>query len=127
MGYYDGEGYFFMVDRKKEMVNVGGEKVFPREVEELVYTHPAVAEVAVVPRPDPRLGEIPVAVVALKPGASLSEEELTGFLADKLARFKVPRRVVFVESLPRNPIGKIVKKEIVRSLAEEEEGEAGAP
>lgn len=119
MGYYDGEGYFFMVDRKKEMVNVGGEKVFPREVEELIYTHPAVAEAALVPQPDARLGEIPVAVVALKPGASLSEGELVEFLSDKLARFKVPRRVVIMESLPRNPIGKIVKKELVRMLHEE--------
>ncbi len=119
MGYYDEDGYFFMVDRKKEMVNVGGEKVFPREVEELMYTHPAIAEAALVPQPDARLGEIPVAVVTLKPGASLTEGELVEFLSGKLARFKVPRRVVIMESLPRNPIGKIVKKELVRMLQEE--------
>ncbi|NPV60458.1 MAG: long-chain-fatty-acid--CoA ligase [Actinobacteria bacterium] len=119
MGYHDEDGYFFMVDRKKEMVNVGGEKVFPREVEELMYTHPAIAEAALVPQPDARLGEIPVAVVALKPGASLTESELVEFLSGKLARFKVPRRVVIMESLPRNPIGKIVKKELVRMLQEE--------
>lgn len=119
MGYYDDEGYFFMVDRKKEMVNVGGEKVFPREVEELMYTHPAIAEAALVPQPDARLGEIPVAVVALKPGATLSEGELVEFLSHKLARFKVPRRVVIMDSLPRNPIGKIVKKDLVRMLQEE--------
>lgn len=118
MGYYDEECYFFMVDRKKEMVNVGGEKVFPREVEELMYTHPAIAEAALVPQPDARLGEIPVAVVALKPGASLTEGELVEFLSGKLARFKVPRRVVIMESLPRNPIGKIVKKDLVRMLSE---------
>ncbi|RJP27713.1 MAG: long-chain-fatty-acid--CoA ligase [Actinobacteria bacterium] len=119
MGYYDDEGYFFMVDRKKEMVNVGGEKVFPREVEEVMYTHPAIAEAALIPQPDAKLGEIPVAVVALKPGASLSEGELVEFLEGKLARFKVPRRVVIMESLPRNPIGKIVKKDLVRMLSEE--------
>lgn len=119
MGYYDEEGYFFMVDRKKEMVNVGGEKVFPREVEELIYTHPAIAEAALIPQPDAKLGEIPVAVVALKPGASLSEGELVEFLSERLARFKVPRRVVILDSLPRNPIGKIVKKELVRMLSEE--------
>lgn len=119
MGYYDDEGYFFMVDRKKELVNVGGEKVFPREVEEVMYTHPAIAEAALIPQPDARLGEIPVAVVALKPGAALSEGELVEFLADKLARFKVPRRVVVLDSLPRNPIGKIVKKDLVRMLSEE--------
>jgi long-chain acyl-CoA synthetase len=120
MGYYDDEGYFFMVDRKKEMVNVGGEKVFPREVEEIMYTHPAIAEAALIPQPDARLGEIPVAVVALKPGASLSESELVEFLSENLARFKVPRRVVILEGLPRNPIGKIVKKELVRMLSEED-------
>jgi long-chain acyl-CoA synthetase len=119
MGYYDDEGYFFMVDRKKEMVNVGGEKVFPREVEEVMYTHPAIAEAALVPQPDAKLGEVPVAVVALKPGASLREGELIEFLSDRLAKFKVPRRVVVLEGLPRNPIGKIVKKELVRMLSEE--------
>jgi len=119
MGYYDDDGYFFMVDRKKEMVNVGGEKVFPREVEEIMYTHPAIAEAALIPQPDAKLGEIPVAVVALKPGTSLSEGELVEFLSDKLARFKVPRRVVIMDSLPRNPIGKIVKKDLVRKLSEE--------
>jgi long-chain acyl-CoA synthetase len=119
MGYHDGEGYYFMVDRKKEMVNVGGEKVFPREVEELMYTHPAIAEAALVPQPDAKLGEIPVAVVALKPGASLTEGELVEFLTGKLARFKVPRKVVIMESLPHNPIGKIVKKELVRMLSEQ--------
>ena len=86
MGYYDEDGYFFMVDRKKEMVNVGGEKVFPREVEEIMYTHPAIAEAALVPQPDAKLGEIPVAVVALKPGASSTEGELVEFLSDKLAQ-----------------------------------------
>jgi len=117
MGYYDDDGYFYMVDRKKELVNVGGEKVFPREVEEIIYTHPAIAEAALIPQPDARLGEIPVAVVALKPGEALSEEELVEFLSDKLARFKVPRKVVIMESLPRNPIGKIVKRELVRMLS----------
>jgi long-chain acyl-CoA synthetase len=119
MGYFDEDGYFFMVDRKKEMVNVGGEKVFPREVEEIMYTHPAIAEAALLPQPDAKLGEVPVAVVALKPGASLAEGELVEFLSDKLARFKVPRRVVIMESLPRNPIGKIVKKELLRMLSDE--------
>jgi long-chain acyl-CoA synthetase len=119
MGYCDDDGYYFMVDRKKEMVNVGGEKVFPREVEEIIYTHPAIAEAALVPQPDAKLGEIPVAVVALKPGATLSEGELVEFLTVKLARFKVPRRVVIIDSLPRNPIGKIVKKDLVRMLSEQ--------
>lgn len=122
MGYYDDQVYFFMVDRKKEMVNVGGEKVFPREVEEIMYTHPAVAEAALLPQPHERLGEVPVAVVALKPGASLRGEELMEYLSERLAKFKVPRKVIIIDSLPRNVIGKIVKKELLRML---EEGEIG--
>lgn len=84
-----------------------------------MYTHPAIAEAALIPQPDAKLGEIPVAVVALKPGASLGEGELAEFLSQKLARFKVPRRVVIMDGLPRNPIGKIVKKELMRMLSEE--------
>lgn len=112
MGYRDEDGYFFMVDRKKELINVGGEKVFPREVEEVMYRHPAVAEAALVPGPHEKLGEVPVAVVALKPGTELSSEELIEYLEGQLARFKVPRQVVFMESLPKNPIGKILKKDL---------------
>jgi long-chain acyl-CoA synthetase len=121
MGYRDGDGYFFMVDRKKELVNVGGEKVFPREVEEVMYTHPAIAEAALLAQPHEKLGEVPVAVVSLIPGSSLPAEELIDFLSGRLARFKVPRKVVFMESLPRNPIGKIVKKELVVMLAESDD------
>lgn len=117
MGYCDEEGYFFIVDRKKELINIGGEKVFPREVEEIIYGHPAVAEAALVPQHDDKLGEVPVAVVALRPGASLSEGELIDFLVPQLARFKVPRKVIFMENLPRNPIGKILKKELLKILS----------
>jgi len=117
MGYYDNDGYFFMVDRKKELINVGGEKVFPREVEEAMYQHPAVADAVLIPQKDARLGEIPVAVVVPRPGATLSEKDLTDFLSAKMARFKVPRRVYIVEQVPRSPIGKILKKDLVKMLA----------
>jgi long-chain acyl-CoA synthetase len=117
MGYYDNDGYFFMVDRKKELINVGGEKVFPREIEEIMYTHPSVADAVLIPQKDARLGEIPVAVVVPRPGATLSEKDLTDFLSTKMARFKVPRRVYIVEQVPRSPIGKILKKELVKMLA----------
>ena len=123
MGYYDGDGYFFMVDRKKELVNVGGEKVFPREVEEVMYKHPAIAEAALVPEPNERLGEVPVAVVSLKPGASLTDDELVEYLTGQLAKFKVPRKVVFMENLPRNPVGKILKRELREMISPEEAGE----
>jgi len=116
MGYYDKDGYFFMVDRKKELINVGGEKVFPREVEELMYKHPSVADAVLVPQKDDRLGEVPVAIVVPKPGATLTEKEMTDFLGDKLARFKVPRHVYILQQVPRNPVGKILKKELVKML-----------
>ncbi len=118
MGRYDEEGYFFMVDRKKEMINVGGEKVFPREVEEIMYKHPAVADAVLIPQKDPRLGEIPVAVVVPKPGESIDEKQLTDYLAGKMARFKVPRKVYVMQQVPRNVMGKILKKELVKMLAD---------
>lgn len=122
MGYYDEEGYFFMVDRKKELINVGGEKVFPREVEELLYKHPAVADAVLLPKKDARLGEIPVAVIVPRPGASVTEKEIVDYLSGQVARFKVPRKVIFMDSVPRSPIGKILKKELVKMLAAGEIG-----
>jgi len=116
MGYYDKDGYFFMVDRKKELINVGGEKVFPREVEELMYKHPAVADAVLIPQKDEKLGEIPVAIVVPRAGATLSEKDMQDFLSDKMARFKVPRRVYIVQQVPRSPVGKILKKELVKML-----------
>jgi long-chain acyl-CoA synthetase len=118
MGYYDADGYFFMVDRKKEMINVGGEKVFPREVEEIMHAHPAVADAALIPAGDPRLGEVPVAVVVPRPGEAIDEKQFTGYLGERMARFKVPSRVYIVGQMPRNVVGKILKKELVRMLAE---------
>jgi long-chain acyl-CoA synthetase len=123
MGYYDSDGYFFMVDRKKELINVGGEKVFPREVEEVMYTHPAVADAVLIPAKDAKLGEIPVAIVVPRAGAVLSEKDMQDFLSDKMARFKVPRKVYILQQVPRSPVGKILKKELVKMLAA---GELGA-
>ncbi|MEI6186381.1 MAG: long-chain-fatty-acid--CoA ligase [Dehalococcoidia bacterium] len=116
MGYYDKDGYFFMVDRKKELINVGGEKVFPREVEELMYKHPAVADAVLIPQKDEKLGEIPVAIVVPRAGATLSEKDMQDFLSDKMARFKVPRHVYILQQVPRSPVGKILKKELVKML-----------
>jgi long-chain acyl-CoA synthetase len=117
MGYYDKDGYFFMVDRKKELINVGGEKVFPREVEELLYKHPAVADAVLLPKHDARLGEIPVAIIVPKPDVSVTEKEITDHLSGQVARFKLPRKVIFLDTVPRSPIGKILKKELVKMLA----------
>jgi long-chain acyl-CoA synthetase len=117
MGYYDNDGYFFMVDRKKELINVGGEKVFPREVEEIMYQHPSVADAVLIPQKDARLGEIPVAIIIPKAGASISEKDMIDFLGQRMARFKVPRRVYIVQQVPRTPVGKILKRELIKMLA----------
>jgi long-chain acyl-CoA synthetase len=106
----DEDGYVFIVDRAKDMINVGGEKVYPREVEEVLHRNPAVADAVVVGVPDPDLGEIVKAYVALKPGHTCSAEELIGFLRPSLAPFKLPRCVEFVESVPRSPSGKALRR-----------------
>ena len=112
MGYVDAEGFFFIVDRKKELIIRGGYNVYPREVEEVLYAHPAVAEAAVIGVPDDRLGEEVAAVVALKPGASATEEEVIAFTKERVAAYKYPRSVRFLDSLPKGPTGKVLKKEL---------------
>jgi long-chain acyl-CoA synthetase len=116
LGYADNEGYFFIVDRKKEMIIRGGFNVYPREVEEVIYAHPAVAEAAVIGIPDERLGEEVKAVVALKPGAKATEEEIIAFVKERVAAYKYPRTVQFVASLPKGATGKILKKELKGQL-----------
>ena len=106
----DSEGYVFIVDRAKDMINVGGEKVYPRDVEEVLFRHPAVGDAVVVAAPDPILGEIPRAVVALKPGAVVSAEELVAFLRPVLATFKLPRDIEFVSAVPRSASGKALRR-----------------
>ncbi len=109
---YDEEWYFYIVDRKKDMFISGGENVYPAEIEAALYQHPAVHMCAVVGVPDPKWGEVGLACVVLKPGAAVGEEELIVFLADRLARYKVPRRVAFLDSLPISGAGKILKREL---------------
>jgi long-chain acyl-CoA synthetase len=106
----DAEGYVYIVDRVKDMINVGGEKVYPRDVEEVLFRHPAIADAVVLGTPDPILGEVPRAVVALKPGAQLSQEELIAFLRPVLATFKLPRSVEFVSTVPRSASGKALRR-----------------
>lgn len=108
----DEEGYYFIVDRLKDMIIRGGYNVYPREIEEVLYAHPAVAEAAVVGVPDPRLGEEVKAVVALKPGQSASSEELLAFCKERIAANKYPRQMSVVESLPKGPTGKILKRKL---------------
>lgn len=114
----DAEGYYAIVDRKKDMINAGGFKVWPREVEELLYTHPSVREAAVVAIPDPYAGERPLAYVALKAGQVATEAELIAFCRARLASFKAPSRVEFREELPKLPTGKVLRR-VLRDEARE--------
>jgi len=112
MGYYDEEGYIYIVDRRKDMIISGGENVYPREVEEILYRHPAVLEAAVIGVPDPYWIEKVHAVVVTKKGASTTAEELIAFCKERIAGYKAPKSVEFVDSLPKNPAGKILKREL---------------
>jgi len=116
MGRLDADGYLYIVERKKDLIIRGGFNIYPREVEEVLYAHPAVAEVAVVGMRDPLMGEEVLAFVALKRGAATNADALIEFCQERLAKYKCPKQVRFVEALPKSPIGKILRKEL-RSLA----------
>ncbi|MEA2109070.1 MAG: long-chain fatty acid--CoA ligase [Pseudomonadota bacterium] len=110
IGYMDERGYLFLMDRSKDMIITGGENVYPREIEEVMLTHPAVHEVAVFGIPDPKWGEAIKAVVALIPDQKASAEELIRFCRDNLAAYKKPKSVDFTDELPKNNYGKILKR-----------------
>jgi fatty-acyl-CoA synthase len=112
IGVRDEDGYLFIVDRLKDMIVSGGENIASSEVERVLHEHDAVLEVAVVARPDERWGEVPVAFVALREGSTVTADELLDRCRDQLARFKVPKDVTFVDALPRNPSGKVLKREL---------------
>jgi len=112
MGKVDEDGYFFIVDRKKELIIRGGYNVYPREIEEVLYEHPAVAEAAVVGVPHDDLGEEVGAAVVLKPGEELDADAVREFVKENVAAYKYPRRIWFCDELPKGPTGKILKREI---------------
>src|SRR5262249_12753863 len=111
MGYQDGDGYFYILDRLKDMIVTGGENVYSGEVEGIIYQHPAVREAAVFGVPDPQWGEIVMACVVLKPGTTLTADDLIKHCRQTLANYKIPRRIEFLESeLPKSGSGKILKR-----------------
>ena len=118
MGYIDKEGFLFLVDRKADMIVTGGENVYPKEVENVLYDHPAVTMAAVVSAPDEKWGERVQAVVVLQKGASVTEKELLGFCKAHLSGYKCPRKIEFWESLPVTPVGKILRKNIKKKFWE---------
>ena len=127
LGVIDDEGYLYVVDRKKDMIKTGGENVASREVEEALYAHPGVAEVAVFAVPDPRWIEAVTAAVIPRSGQTLNEDELIAFCKQRLASFKSPKYIVIVDTLPKNASGKILKRELRNSYASLAKTKKGAP
>jgi fatty-acyl-CoA synthase len=114
VGYLDEDGFLYIVDRIKDVINTGGVLVASRDVEEALFTHPAVSEVAVIALPDPKWIEAIAAVVVLRPGQQASEAELVAHARRQLAPFKLPKRIIFADDLPRNTAGKLLKRELRR-------------
>ena len=116
LGYFDEEGYLFVVGRKKDMVKSGGISIYPLEIEGVLYKHPDVVEAAVIGVPDPQWGEAVKAIVVLKEGSSVSGEALIQFCKDQLAAYKVPKSVDIVAALPHTEIGKVNKAKLKESI-----------
>jgi len=125
MGYLDRDGYLYIVDRKHDMIVTGGENVYPREVEDILHEDPNIAEVAVFAIPDPKWVERVAAAVVLKAGCSVTAEEIRRAAARRLASYKCPKTVFFVDGLPKNATGKILKKDLRSRYANWIEGESG--
>ena len=111
-GYFDKDGYVYIFDRVKDMIVSGGENVYPAEVENALMAHPAIADVAVIGVPDEKWGEVPMALVVRKPDTQVTESEILTFARERLAGFKTPKTVSWIDVLPRNPSGKILKKDL---------------
>ena len=112
VGFLDEEGWLFLIDRKKDMIIAAGYKVWPREVEDVLYSHPAVREAAVIGVQDPYRGETVKAIVSLKPGVSEQPETLIQFCKERMAAYKYPRILQIIDELPKSPAGKILKRDL---------------
>jgi len=124
IAYMDDDGYFYIVDRKKELIKPGGFQVWPREVEEVISENPKVLEVGVAGVPDPYRGETVKAWVVLKPGQTANEDEIREWCKGRLAKYKVPTYVEFIDELPKTTVGKILRRELVRQHKEAAEKSA---
>ena len=116
LGFFDSRGFIFLVDRKKDMIISGAFNIYPKEIEDVIATHPKVKEVAVIGIPDEKWGEAVKAVIVPRSGEDVSQEEIIAFCADRVARFKKPKSVDFIDQLPRNPYGKVLKTETSTAL-----------
>jgi fatty-acyl-CoA synthase len=111
-GYFDDEGYLYIYDRVKDMIVSGGENVYPAEVENALFSHPAVADAAVIGVPDDKWGEAVKGVVVLKPGATATAEDIIAHTRTRIAGYKAPKTIDFADTLPRNPSGKVLRREL---------------
>jgi fatty-acyl-CoA synthase len=127
LGHLDDEGFLYIDGRLKDMIISGGENVSPAEVEAVLLEHPQVAEAAVVGRADERWGEVIIAVVALQPGSTLTREQLLGMCEGRIARFKHPKDVLFVDAMPRTALGKVRKDDVRRLVADAADGATPTP
>ena len=118
IGYRDADGFYYIVDRKSDMIIRGGENIYPREIDEVLYQHPDIAAAAAVGVPDNLYGEEVAAVIVLKAGAKSSEQEIIDYCKARLADFKCPKTVHFVDDIPKGPTGKLLKRELAKMLAE---------
>lgn len=114
IGYRDVDGFFYIVDRKSDMIIRGGENIYPREIDEVLYQHPSVAAAATIGIPDPLYGEEVAAFIVLKEGREPAREEIISFCRERLADFKCPKTVQFVEDIPKGPTGKLLKRELAK-------------
>lgn len=112
MGAFDEQGYLYIKDRKRDMIIAGGENIYPAEIEQVLFQHPQILEASCIGIPDPQFGEAVMAIVVLKPGQTISEEEIIGYAAQHLAKFKVPKRIAFLDQLPKNAVGKVLRREL---------------
>jgi long-chain acyl-CoA synthetase len=121
VAYKDENGFYFIVDRKSDMIIRGGENIYPREIDEVLFTHPAVSSAAVIGIPDDLYGEEVAAFIVLKEGANATEEEVVQFCRERLADYKCPKKVYFVEDIPKGPTGKLLKRKLVDLLCSRRE------
>jgi long-chain acyl-CoA synthetase len=117
IGYRDADGFYYIADRKSDMIIRGGENIYPREIDEALYQHPAVAAAATIGIPDQLYGEEVTAVVVLKSGETATEQELLEYCRGRLADFKCPKSIHFVDDIPKGPTGKLLKRELVKKFA----------
>jgi fatty-acyl-CoA synthase len=119
MARMDEEGYFYIVGRLKDMIISGGENVYAAEVETVFREHPAVADAALIGQPDDKWGEVGLMIVACKPNQNLEAEELLQFCSGRLAKYKIPKRIEFVDALPYSPYGKVIKAELRKKFVDD--------